>query len=53
MKKGLMALVVMAAMAASAELKIASVNMMELVTFHPRHEDDKKLLKNRLRILLY
>ena len=47
MKKVLMALVVMAAMAASAELKIASVNMMELVTFHPRHEDDKKLLKNK------
>ena len=42
-----MALVVMVAMAASAELKFASVNMMELVAFHPRHEDDKKLLKNK------
>ena len=47
MKKVLMALVVMAARAASAELKIASVNMMELVAFHPRHDDDKKLLKSK------
>ena len=47
MKKVLMALVVMAAMAASAELKIASVNMMELVTFHPRRADDSKLLKSK------
>lgn len=47
MKKVLMAVVVMAAMAASAELKIASVNMMELVTFHPRRADDSKLLKSK------
>ena len=47
MKKIVFALAVMAAMAVSAELKIASVNMMELVAFHPRHDDDKKLLKNK------
>lgn len=47
MKKIVFALAVMAAMAVSAELKVASVNMMELVAFHPRHEDDKKLLKNK------
>lgn len=47
MKKVLLALVAMAAMAVSAELKIASVNMMELVAFHPRHDDDKKLLKSK------
>lgn len=47
MKKVLMTLVVMAAMAASAELKIASVNMIELVAFHPRHDDDRKLLKSK------
>ena len=47
MKKTVFALAVLAAMAASAELKVASVNMMELVAFHPRHEDDKKLLKGK------
>ncbi len=47
MKKIVFALAVMAAMAVSAELKIASVNMMELVAFHPRHDDDKKLLKSK------
>ena len=47
MKKVLMVLAVVASMAASAEMKIAAVNMMELVTFHPRHDDDKKLLKGK------
>ena len=47
MKKTVFALAVAAAMAASAELKVASVNMMELVAFHPRHDDDRKLLKSK------
>jgi len=47
MKKILLALAVMASMAVSAEPRIASVNMMELVAFHPRHDDDKKLLKGK------
>ena len=47
MKKVVFALAVVASMVVSAELKVASVNMMELVAFHPRHDDDKKLLKGK------
>ena len=47
MKKVLMTLVVMAAMAGSAELKVASGDRVERVTLHPRHEDDRKLLKSK------
>ena len=47
MKKIVFVLAAAAAMAVQAELKIASVNMMELVAFHPRHDDDMKLLKGK------
>ena len=47
MKKILFTALVALSMAASAEMKIATVNMMELVGFHPRHEGDRKLLKGK------
>lgn len=45
MKKLLIALMMAAAMGASAELKIATVNMVDLVRLHPTHESNKQLVK--------
>ena len=47
MKKILFVALVALAAAAQAELKVAAVNMMELVNFHPRHAGDAKLLKGK------
>ena len=46
MKKTLAALSCMACMAAAADLKIGTVNMVELVKLHPSYETNKALLKS-------
>ena len=45
MKKLLIALMMAAAMGASAELKIATVNMVDLVRLHPTHDSNKQLVR--------
>ncbi len=46
MKKLLTALALAAAMCASAELKIGTVNMVDLVRLHPNHESNKALVQS-------
>ncbi len=46
MKKMMMGLALAAAMCASAELKIGTVNMVDLVRLHPNHESNKALVKS-------
>ena len=46
MKKIVFAMAAVAAFAASADLKIAVVNMPDLVKFHPQHESNKTLVKS-------
>lgn len=45
MKKVMMMAAVAAMMAASAELKIGTVNMVDLVRLHPNHESNRTLVK--------
>lgn len=45
MKKVMMCLALAAATVASAELKIATVNMVDLVRLHPNHEANRTLVK--------
>lgn len=46
MKKIMMALALAAAMGASAELKVGTVNMVDLVRLHPNHESNRALVKS-------
>lgn len=46
MKKSIMALAAAASLGAMAEIKIATVNMMDLVRLHPNHESNKALIKS-------
>ena len=46
MKKMMMALALAAAMGASAELKVGTVNMVDLVRLHPNHESNRALVKS-------
>lgn len=46
MKKIVVALMMMGALCASAELKIATVNMVDLVRLHPDHEKNRTLVKS-------
>lgn len=45
MKKIMMMAAVAAAFAATAEMKIGTVNMVDLVRLHPRHESNRTLVK--------
>ena len=45
MKKVMMMAAVAAMMAASAELKVGTVNMVDLVRLHPNHESNRTLVK--------
>ena len=46
MKKTVIAISVAASLAAVADLKVATVNMMHLVELHPTHESNKALVKS-------
>ena len=46
MKKSIIAIAVAAALAASADMKIGTVNMMQLVRLHPSHETNRNLIKS-------
>ena len=46
MKKQVLAMVMVAAMAASAEMKVGTVDLMLLVRNHPNYESNKALLKS-------
>ncbi len=46
MKKLVLAMAVAASMCAAAELKIGTVNMVDLVRLHPNHESNKALVKS-------
>ena len=46
MKKMMMALALAVAMGASAELKVGTVNMVDLVRLHPNHESNRALVKS-------
>ena len=46
MKKILMGIALAAAMCASADMKIGTVNMVDLVRLHPNHESNKALVKS-------
>lgn len=46
MKKTVMALALAAAMGVSAELKVGTVNMVDLVRLHPNHESNRALVKS-------
>ena len=46
MKKIVLGMALAAAMCVSAELKIGTVNMVDLVRLHPRHESNKALVKS-------
>ena len=46
MKKMMMALALAAAMGASAELKVGTVNMVDLVRLHPNHASNRALVKS-------
>ena len=46
MKKLVLALALAAAMGVSAELKVGTVNMVDLVRLHPNHESNRALVKS-------
>ena len=46
MKKILMGIALAAAVCASADMKIGTVNMVDLVRLHPNHESNKALVKS-------
>ena len=46
MKKSILTLAVVAALAASADMKIGTVNMVQLVRLHPSHETNRNLIKS-------
>ena len=46
MKKIILGLALAASLCASAELKIGTVNMLDLVRLHPNHESNKALVKS-------
>ena len=46
MKKTVIAMFVAASLAAAADLKVATVNMVHLVELHPTHESNKALVKS-------
>jgi outer membrane protein len=46
MKKSIIAIAVAAALAASADMKIGTVNMVQLVRLHPSHETNRNLIKS-------
>ena len=46
MKKSIIAIAVAAALAASADMKIGTVNMMQLVRLHPSYETNRNLIKS-------
>jgi len=46
MKKAIVAGVVAAAMVAAADMKIGTVNMVDLVRLHPSHETNRNLIKS-------
>jgi len=46
MKKSIIAIALVAALAAAADMKIGTVNMMQLVRLHPSHETNRNLIKS-------
>ena len=46
MKKSIIAIALAAALAASADMKIGTVNMVQLVRLHPSHETNRNLIKS-------
>ena len=46
MKKIILGLAIAATMCAAAELKVGTVNMLDLVRLHPNHESNKALVKS-------
>lgn len=46
MKKIILGLALAASLCASAELKVGTVNMLDLVRLHPNHESNKALVKS-------
>lgn len=46
MKKTVIALSILASIAAAADLKVGTVNMIHLVELHPTHESNKALVKS-------